>query len=188
MASAPAVLRLEFLVPHPRHAEFQRLVEGMGSAATRAHGATGVDAAATGRTGEDERWSVNVLFESEQALARWRGSSDAAKWRARLEGVASEQPLIRVRKGVEIWFSPASAYADPPPGWKLALLSIVGIYPTTLVLNQLLAPLERSAPEWAIALVSVSILSALVTWLIMPALTRLFHGWLYPAAQADRVT
>ncbi|USQ71722.1 hypothetical protein NF552_00175 [Roseomonas mucosa] len=155
----------------------------MGEAADTSGGAIGVDVVSHGRTGHSDQWLVTVRFETEETLEQWRVSQEAAIWRARLENLASEKPRLKIRNGVEVWFSSSAArYANSPPGYKLAILSIVGLYPTVLVLNTLLAPLARGLPEWLMAFFSVCILSTLITWPIMPLLTRLFHGWLYPPA------
>lgn len=123
----PAVLRLEFRTPQARAAEFQRLIKDMGADATGRYGATGVDAVAAGQTEQDERWVVTVRFEDEDALRRWRASREAAHWRERLEQLSIEQPLVRIRDGVEVWFGPAGPHAASPPKGKLAVLSAVGI-------------------------------------------------------------
>ncbi|WP_333836040.1 hypothetical protein [Novosphingobium sp.] len=156
----------------------------MGEAADTTGGAIGVDVVSHGRIGDSDQWLVTVRFEPEETLEQWRAPQAAAVWRARLENLALEKPRLKIRNGVEVWFSSSAArYANSPPGHKLAILSIVGLYPTVLVLNTLLVPLARGLPERLIAFVSVCILSALITWPIMPLLTRLFHGWLYPSVE-----
>jgi uncharacterized protein len=182
----PVVLSLEFSVPLSHDAAFRRLVEDMGADATARYGAIGVDAVAAGRTASDERWAVTMRFEDEVALRRWRASDEAAHWRDRLEEVAAARPIVRIREGVEVWFDTTGPDAAGPPKWKMAILSVLGIYPAILLLDAALAPIRRQVPPWVGSLLVVCILSTLVTWVIMPTLTRLFRGWLYPDPPARR--
>lgn len=177
-----ATLRIAFTLPESRVEQFEGLARDMGTAATTVGKAISVEVVGLPQAGDNLRRLVILRFDSQVSLNAWRGTAEAATWRARLENVAIDKPSLETRKGVEIWFSSSSArYADPPAGWKTALLSIVGLYPTVMVLNALLAPLRGSLPGWFDALLSTCILSALITWPIMPLLTRIFHGWLYPA-------
>jgi antibiotic biosynthesis monooxygenase (ABM) superfamily enzyme len=69
-----------------------------------------------------------------------------------------------------------------PPRHKIALLTWAGAY---TVITATLATLGPTLASWPLALrtlvLSVLMVAAL-TWLIMPALTRLFHAWLAPHA------
>ena len=186
VANTPATLRIQLTIPANETQRFEQLAKGMGAAATGVGEATSVDVISLPPQGDNARRLVAVQFQSHAALEQWRASYEAAVWRAGLENVAVERPALQVRNGVEVWFSSsATQYAAPPAPWKMALLSILGLYPTLLALNGLLEPLLRSAPEWLNALLSTCILSALITWPIMPLLTKIFHRWLYPTLEAD---
>jgi antibiotic biosynthesis monooxygenase (ABM) superfamily enzyme len=69
-----------------------------------------------------------------------------------------------------------------PPRYKLALLTWAGAY---IVITLLLALLGPAIASWPLVLrtlvVSVTMVVVL-TWLIMPRLTRLFGGWLHARA------
>jgi len=68
------------------------------------------------------------------------------------------------------------------PRHKLTLLTWAGAY---AVITAILATLGPALASWPLVLrtlvLSVLMVGAL-TWLIMPALTRLFHAWLAPHA------
>ena len=69
-----------------------------------------------------------------------------------------------------------------PPRFKLALLTWAAAY---AVITAILATLGPTLASWPLVLrtllVSVVMVVAL-TWLIMPAMTRLFRPWLAPTA------
>jgi uncharacterized protein len=82
--------------------------------------------------------------------------------------------------GLEAWFrSPGG----PPPRWKMATVTLLGVYPVSLMIGFLLSPQLRKLPlALNLLIVSVLIVSCL-TWLVMPRLTRWFKPWLNPLPQ-----
>jgi antibiotic biosynthesis monooxygenase (ABM) superfamily enzyme len=64
-----------------------------------------------------------------------------------------------------------------PPKWKRALLAWVGLLPQGLVLPFVLEPLRL--PFVLAAALSSALAIAMLTWVVMPSLTWLFHGWLH---------
>jgi antibiotic biosynthesis monooxygenase (ABM) superfamily enzyme len=92
------------------------------------------------------------------------------------------------RSHTEIPADPGPAERKParqpavPPRHKLALLTWASAY---VVVTAILATLGPTLASWPLVLRSL-VLSVLMvvalTWLIMPALTRLFHPWLAPPA------
>ena len=69
-----------------------------------------------------------------------------------------------------------------PPRHKLALLTWLGAYPVITLILALLGP---ALVRWPLALRTL-VLSVLMvvtlTWLVMPALTRVLRSWLSPSA------
>lgn len=70
--------------------------------------------------------------------------------------------------------------APRPPKWKSAVLVFVAIYPMILFLPGLLEPIMKIFPAWLGRLFSLMIAVVLMTWIVMPVLTRLFEKWLEP--------
>lgn len=72
-----------------------------------------------------------------------------------------------------------------PPRWKVAVLTWVGIYPLITTLLWVLGPVLGGLPLPAVTLALTIVLVSLMTFVVMPALTRAFRGWLHgpwPAA------
>jgi hypothetical protein len=87
----------------------------------------------------------------------------------------------RYLTGLESWFTlPARPGAPPPPPWKMAVLTWVTIFPlitgVVLALNPLLEGFAL-VPRLA---VTTAVTVPLMTWLVMPRVTRLLRRWLYP--------
>jgi hypothetical protein len=70
-----------------------------------------------------------------------------------------------------------------PKPWKQFLLTLTAVYPLSLIIPRLLDPLFRVAPflgnQFISGLLVAAILTALLTFVVMPRFTRLVERWLY---------
>ena len=64
------------------------------------------------------------------------------------------------------------------PIWKTAVLSWTGLYPVLLLLDSSLASALNEISVPIRLLVSTAILMPVMSFLVMPALEKLFSGWL----------
>ena len=96
------------------------------------------------------------------------------------------EPVYRHLHGLEAWFRSSH---HPPPRWKMAVATFLGVFPVAMVLNLTLGPLVRS---WHFVLGNAVFNACVVvclTWVVMPLVTRLLHRWLNPQPQKkDRTT
>ncbi|MCL4785551.1 MAG: antibiotic biosynthesis monooxygenase [Verrucomicrobia bacterium] len=78
--------------------------------------------------------------------------------------------------GLEAWFrSPG----EPPPKWKMALVTLLGVFPTSLMLTVTVGAAVHAWPLPVRSLVIATCMVALLTWVVMPLVTRLLHSWLH---------
>lgn len=66
-----------------------------------------------------------------------------------------------------------------PSRHKLALLTMVGAYPTMVLLLAMIGPVMGDTPMPLKAAVLVPLMVVMLTYFVMPLLTRLFQGWLH---------
>lgn len=79
--------------------------------------------------------------------------------------------------GLEAWFRSSST---PPPRWKMAVATFLGVFPVATVLGLTLGPAIRS---WHYLLGNAlfnACVVVLLTWVVMPLVTRVLHRWLHP--------
>jgi uncharacterized protein len=88
-----------------------------------------------------------------------------------------ETPRLRRARSANAERPPAPAVAAPSRA-KLALLTWAGGYTVITTLLWLLMPVIRSWPLPLRTLALSAAMFGLLTWVIMPRLTRLFGGWL----------
>lgn len=123
-----------------------------------------------------------VKFDSCENLKRWQDSPTMAEWLEKLPKLLVGDPHAQECVGLELWFDRprTSRRLEEPPLWKQVVIGVVCVYPLVLLLRWALSPVTGGFP-WAIALlINVIILSALLTYPVMPWVTRLLRPWLYP--------
>ena len=83
--------------------------------------------------------------------------------------------------GLEGWF--ASATNGPvtprPARYKMTILTIIGLYPLIVGVGAVVAATTDLAVALA-TLITVIVVAALATYLVMPWITRSARHWLYP--------
>ena len=93
--------------------------------------------------------------------------------------VSSAGDASQIRSGLETWFTlpDMPAPTRPPPKWKMAIVTWVALLPMVIALAYVFAPLRL--PFLIQAALSTAIPVAMLTWIIMPRLTRALYHWLY---------
>jgi antibiotic biosynthesis monooxygenase (ABM) superfamily enzyme len=87
--------------------------------------------------------------------------------------------------GLESWFTLPGRPGTPRP-YKMALLTWITICPLiTLVVVALDPLLVQLALVPRLAL-TTAVTVPIMTWLVMPRVTRMLHGWLYPTRPRAR--
>ncbi len=70
----------------------------------------------------------------------------------------------------------------PPPKWKMAVATFLGVFPLAMVLNLTLGPVIHAWPFIIRNAVFNAFVVSLLAWVVMPVLTKILRGWLQPAS------
>jgi len=126
-------------------------------------------------------YSVVDKFQSHGARDAFKASPEYKEWMRQLGALSDGEPSIDELGGLSGWFTlPEAPKAKPPPKRKMAVVTFLGVYPLALVLPKVFSALKLPFPPLVTAaLINVGIVS-LLTWVVMPFLTRLFKAWLFP--------
>jgi uncharacterized protein len=120
-------------------------------------------------------------FTSKAAADAWVESEPRARLVAEADLHAAGELRTRYLSGLEDWLSQlGAAVMITPARWKVALLSAIGILPILEVVNYTVAPLLVGLPIWSRALIVTPVLIPFMQYVIMPVLTKLTRGFLYP--------
>jgi len=122
-------------------------------------------------------------FDTEPRLQAWTQSAERRAWLARIAEVTYGDSAMRVLSGLEGWFAlPAAQTRTPPPRWKTALVTWLGIFPLVLVLSNTIGRLIAPTSPLLGVMVVTALVTVAMSWVVMPGLARLFARWLYPPA------
>lgn len=136
------------------------------------------------RTAPDSNeWHVLYRFADAKSLRAWDESEERRWW---MESAAELVETTRVehRTGIEGWFEPhgEQTFTIPetvvPPRWKQAVSIFLPFFPLSLLANLLLMPLLKDWPLVLAVLLNICILTPLMTYIFLPATTRLLRPWL----------
>lgn len=125
---------------------------------------------------ESREFGILRTFTNEAERDDFYASPIFKAWEERctpltVEGGWSYRPL----HGLEAWFrSPG----NPPPRWKMAVVTWLGVYPVSLLIGFLLSPQLRKLPLVLNLFIVSALMVACLTWIVMPRLTRWFRPWL----------
>jgi len=131
--------------------------------------------------GSDSReYGILRTFANEKERDAFYGSPLFKAWDERARTMTEGEPVYRQLHGLEAWFrSPHT----PPPRWKMAVVTLLGVYPVSLLIGVVLSPALKKLPLALNLFVVSAIIVGLLTWVVMPFVTRLLHGWLNPPLQ-----
>jgi uncharacterized protein len=89
--------------------------------------------------------------------------------------------------GLETWFAlPGKRAIVPPPRWKQLLATLAGAYPLVVLLSAFVLPRLASWPLLLRSMVLPVVLLSLMTYAVMPAVTKALRAWLYPASRSTQ--
>jgi uncharacterized protein len=169
----------------PGHeAAYEAFLAGITGAARAFPGYLGVEVFRPAVGGGEYR--TVYRFDSPAHLRGWLDSPERAAWLERAEPHVAGPMRTQFLTGLEGWFTlPAQPGAPPPPPYKMAIVTWVTIFPLITLIVVALAPLIGGLPVVVRLAVTTAVAVPLMTWVIMPRMTRLLHRWLYPHRQDD---
>jgi len=115
-------------------------------------------------------------FADDESLAGWERSVERRRMLGQLAEMVDEERYARV-SGLESFFTRP---AKPGPRWRLTVLTIAAVFAITSVLQQFVMPLLGGWPLELRLLLSAVVVVILLGHVLMPALTKVFRGWLNP--------
>lgn len=163
-------------------AELERVMQQFSDAAANFPGCLGAQLVHPGEEAgaEDSLYHAVLAFENQDCLRAWQHSPQRSLLLASAPASIEGPVVVREVSGLGHWFQTSTgATQAPPPRWKVAVVTWLGICPTVYLLFLLLG--ERLAP-WSLlprVMVLTVLVVAVMTWLVAPQLTRLFKTWLY---------
>src|SRR5216117_2743365 len=94
--------------------------------------------------GSDSReFGILRTFASETERDAFYASPMFKAWEQRARTLTEGEPVYRQLHGLEAWFRSPH---NPPPRWKMAVATFLGVYPASLLIGVALSPTLRKLP------------------------------------------
>ena len=134
---------------------------------------------------EASDWTTVSRFASAEDLDRWLDSPERKALLARGDKFHNFD-LRRVSNSFGSWlsFGGDGGVTVTPPSWKTALSVLVGLYPTVVLFTLGIRKLWPDAELWESLLLGNVLSVCLLTWVVMPVVTRALRFWLTPTPSA----
>jgi uncharacterized protein len=173
-ATATLTVIVTWRVRKGREREFEAWRHEISAAALAFPGHMGVNVIlpSSGR----REYVVIFRFDTYEHLRAWQESDIRRVLLKKAEQFREDPPSYRLESGLEYWFAPPGP--GSPPRWKMALVTVVGVWPASMLVPRLLNPLISGLPIVLRALLVAVGIVILLTWVIMPVLVKILKRWL----------
>ncbi|MEM6715089.1 MAG: antibiotic biosynthesis monooxygenase [Cyanobacteria bacterium P01_D01_bin.6] len=162
-----------------RKAGYEEWIKGIAADARQFTGHLGVNILRP-QPGVSTDYVIVLQFNSSENLEAWLSSDIRQGWIDRVQPLIQEQESVQVLTGLESWFQlPTQAAPKAPKRYKQAVLVWVGVMMVSLLVHPLIAPVMQYLPWLLRVAVSAAITVGLLSYVIMPRLTRWFKRWLF---------
>lgn len=185
--SSPITVVLSRRVKLGKEKDFEVLLQAIAKEALKFPGHQGVSILRP-EPGAKPIYTIVMHFRSKEELEAWTNSSTRANLLAQVEALCESALQVQQISALEGWFQmPGSPIIIPPKRYKTAVVSWIAIVPLLLLFNIVIVP---SLPPLLLLpfvvrlLIVAAITILLMTYFVMPQMTRLFRPWLYPKSRS----
>ncbi len=180
--SDPITLVISEVVEPDQITEYEAWTKGINQSAQQFTGFIGVDVIRP-RDHQHPEYVVIVKFDNYEHCKNWLTSSVYQQWMQRSQEFISKRSQQYQPNGLELWFTlPKSTSSNPPQPayYKQVIIGVITVYPLILISKLIISPFLQGIPDLFSLLISVIFVSALLTYPVMPYLTKILSFWLYP--------
>jgi antibiotic biosynthesis monooxygenase (ABM) superfamily enzyme len=126
------------------------------------------------------QYGIIRKFTDRDALTAFRESPEYLAWNEMAADLTEGSGHVEELHGLESWLTLPGEALRPLPQWKMAISTYLGVLPVIMFLSLTLGRLLRSWNFiWSNVVFNACVV-ALLTWVVMPLITRALHGWLHP--------
>jgi antibiotic biosynthesis monooxygenase (ABM) superfamily enzyme len=139
----------------------------------------GLEGSSVLTAGTSGHYFTLLRFASAERMQQWQDSPQLAALVREANTFSVAADAAPIKTGLETWFTLPGLLGPrgAPPKWKMALVTWVALPPQVIILAFALAPLRLSF--LLDAALSTAIPVVMLTWVVMPGLTRLLYAWPY---------
>lgn len=128
---------------------------------------------------EEGDYIVVFQFDTIENLTFWMESKDRLEEIEKLKLLAVEETELNFEEGIDFWFTTPEMKVQGPPKWKMAIITWIAVYPMVIMLLYFYGALfPLLALPLKVLFVTLTLVP-LLTWFLMPSLTKLFKSWIF---------
>jgi antibiotic biosynthesis monooxygenase (ABM) superfamily enzyme len=187
--SNPVTVIVKRVAKKDKTKEFEEWLSGISKEFSRQDGSMGIDIIRPTHSNKTKSEYVIIFrFNTYENLEKWEKSAIRNEWLQKSWELAEANYDVQKLSGLEFWFTPylkdessPIVPLNPPPRHKMVIVTIPVISVLLLILvPQIHVLTEMLLIPYAIRLViAITIIVLLMTYVIMPLLTKLLRFWLY---------
>lgn len=174
----PVTAVISHLVKPGREKDYEMWFHGIAADARRFKGHLGVTAIRP-RDHHLPEYVVILKFDKYVNLKIWLESDIRKKWIYRLQPLIQKPEDIHTLTGLETWFALPNIKTYPPK-YKMALVTWFAVFSVLSLVTPLLNPVTSLLPALLGRLMVTGVVVTVLTYVVMPFLTRILRQWLYP--------
>jgi uncharacterized protein len=127
-------------------------------------------------------------FDNVENLRKFEESEIRTRYLREVVDYVEADAIWKKFSGLEFWFSPPTGTIVPQPSrFRMALVMIVVVYGLAISIGQLVyALVGDDIPSYVRLFITISIEIFLMTFILMPHLTKFLAKWIYPSSSPKR--
>lgn len=160
--------------------DFESALHDFIAASFHTEGQLGVHVVRPAPGSPSREYGIVRRFSDARSRDRFYQSDLFKSWEQRIAKLTEGGPVRQELSGLEAWFSlPGQTGAAQPPRWKMAIVTVLGVWPVSILVPWLLLPLVANLYPWLQAFVIAVGIVVVLTWAVMPMLVKLLRPWLH---------
>jgi uncharacterized protein len=187
--SNPVTVIVKRIAKKDKIKEFEEWLSGISKEVSKQEGSMGIDIIRpTNKNKSKLEYVVIFRFNNYHNLAKWEKSPIRNEWLQKGRKLIEADPDVQKLTGLEFWFTPyfkdessSMIPLQPPPRYKMVIVTIpvISVLLLTLVPQIHLLTEMLSIPFPIRLVIALTITVLLMTYVIMPLLTKLLKPWLF---------
>lgn len=185
--SLPVTVIVKRIVKKNKIKEFEEWLSGINREVSRQNGSMGIDIIRPTDKESKPEYVIIFRFDNYVNLTKWENSSIRNEWLKKGRELVQSDPDVQKLTGLEFWFTPYpkrnshSMLLDSPRRYKMVIVTIpvIALLLLTLVPQIHFIGESLSIPYSIRFVIAIAIMVLLMTYFIMPLLTKVLRPWLF---------
>jgi uncharacterized protein len=164
--------------------EFEEWMDGIIHEAMKFEGHMGVNIIRPSDTATSSEYVIIFRFNTYENLKKWDNSEIRKEWLKKSKDVTEGEPVVEMQTGLEFWFTTRSRGSEgsspiAPPRYKMAIVATGIIF---ILINTLIPQIQQATlglPTLLSTFLGVVTMVLLMTYVVMPTVTRVLRPWLH---------